>query len=137
MSMVKLRIAVCIRYLWSNGPKECLEFADYYFEEHFGHPIASFPPREVLFDYIQGRVEKANVRDMIRFNTAVRNVEYDEKVKHLLLQLVILLMMKLTLKNLIMSLLQVDIFLLLMFQIMRDLAILMAGYCMLTISETL
>ena len=24
------------RYLWSNGPKECLEFADYSFEEHFG-----------------------------------------------------------------------------------------------------
>jgi trimethylamine monooxygenase len=56
-----------------------LEFADYYFEEHFGHPIASFPPREVLFDYIQGRVEKANIRDKIRFNTAVRSVEYDEK----------------------------------------------------------
>ena len=29
------------RYLWSNGPKECLEFADYGFEEHFGKPIAS------------------------------------------------------------------------------------------------
>ena len=67
------------RYLWSNGPKECLEFADYYFEEHFGHPIASFPPREVLFDYIQGRVKKANVRDKIRFNTAIRNVEYSEQ----------------------------------------------------------
>ena len=29
------------RYLWSNGPKECLEFADYTFEEHFGRPIGS------------------------------------------------------------------------------------------------
>ena len=67
------------RYLWSNGPKECLEFADYYFEEHFGHPIASFPPREVLFDYIQGRVEKAKVRELIRFNTSVRHVEYDDE----------------------------------------------------------
>ena len=37
-------------YLWSNGPKECLEFADYSFDEHFGKPIPSFPPREVLFD---------------------------------------------------------------------------------------
>ena len=27
------------RYLWSNGPKECLEFADYSFEEHFGRPM--------------------------------------------------------------------------------------------------
>ena len=42
------------RYLWSNGPKECLEFADYSFDEHFNQPIPSFPPREVLYDYIIG-----------------------------------------------------------------------------------
>ena len=65
------------RYLWSNGPKEGLEFADYSFEEHFGKQIASYPPRAVLFDYIEGRVKKAGVRDWIRFNTAVRWVEYD------------------------------------------------------------
>ena len=62
------------RYLWSNGPKEGLEFADYTFEEHFGKPIASYPPRAVLFDYIKGRVEKAGVRDQIKFNTIVRDV---------------------------------------------------------------
>ena len=62
------------RYLWSNGPKEGLEFADYSFEEHFGKQIASYPPRAVLFDYIQGRVEKAGIRDWIKFETAVRNV---------------------------------------------------------------
>ncbi len=66
------------RYLWSNGPKEGLEFADYSFEEHFGKPIASYPPRAVLFDYIEGRVKKAGVRDWIRFNTAVRQVSFDE-----------------------------------------------------------
>lgn len=66
------------RYLWSNGPKEGLEFADYSFEDHFGKPIASYPPRAVLFDYIEGRVKKAGVRDWIRFNTAVRQVSYDE-----------------------------------------------------------
>ena len=66
------------RYLWSNGPKECLEFADYSFEEHFGKPIASYPPRAVLWDYIKGRVEKAGVRDWIRFSTPVRLVTYDE-----------------------------------------------------------
>ncbi|MEH6360613.1 MAG: NAD(P)/FAD-dependent oxidoreductase [Amylibacter sp.] len=64
------------RYLWSNGPKEGLEFADYTFEEHFGRPIASYPPREVLRDYIMGRVEKTGVRDKIRFNTNVRDVRY-------------------------------------------------------------
>ncbi|MFX0546439.1 NAD(P)-binding domain-containing protein [Roseovarius sp. S1116L3] len=63
------------RYLWSNGPKEGLEFADYSFEEHFGKQIASYPPRAVLFDYIEGRVKKAGVRDWIRFETTVRHVE--------------------------------------------------------------
>jgi trimethylamine monooxygenase len=66
------------RYLWSNGPKEGLEFADYSFEEHFGRPIASYPPRAVLFDYIEGRVKKAGVREWIRFNSPVRHVAYDE-----------------------------------------------------------
>ncbi len=69
------------RYLWSNGPKECLEFADYTFDEHFGRPISSYPPRSVLFDYIQGRVEKSDVRKYIRFNTAARWVDYDEKTE--------------------------------------------------------
>ncbi|MBO6805204.1 MAG: NAD(P)/FAD-dependent oxidoreductase, partial [Thalassospira sp.] len=67
------------RYLWSNGPKECLEFADYTFEEHFGKPIASYPPRAVIWDYIKGRVEKANVRPWVRFRTPVRSVEFDEE----------------------------------------------------------
>lgn len=62
------------RYLWSNGPKEGLEFADYTFEEHFGKAIASYPPRAVLYDYIEGRVKKARVRDKIKFSTIVRDV---------------------------------------------------------------
>jgi len=66
------------RYLWSNGPKEGLEFADYSFEEHFGRAIPSYPPRAVLYDYIIGRVENSNVRQWIRFNSPVRHVSYDE-----------------------------------------------------------
>lgn len=65
------------RYLWSNGPKEGLEFSDYSFEEHFGKQIGSYPPRAVLFDYIQGRVQKAGVRDWIRFHTTIRFVRHD------------------------------------------------------------
>jgi trimethylamine monooxygenase len=66
------------RYLWSNGPKECLEFADYTFDEHFGRPVGSFPPRAVLFDYITGRARAGGVRRLIRFGTAVRWVRYDQ-----------------------------------------------------------
>lgn len=66
------------RYLWSNGPKECLEFADYSFEEHFGRPIPSYPPRAVLHDYIKGRIEKSGVTSYIKLDTAVRSVTYDD-----------------------------------------------------------
>ncbi len=67
------------RYLWSNGPKEGLEFADYTFDEHFGKPIASYPPREVLRHYIVGRLLKAGVRPWCRFRHPVRWVTYDER----------------------------------------------------------
>jgi trimethylamine monooxygenase len=64
------------RHLWSNGPKECLEFADYSFEEHFGFPIPSYPPREVLQHYIRGRVEKAGLLRWVRCNTAVLSTTF-------------------------------------------------------------
>jgi len=62
------------RNLWSNGPKEGLEFSDYTFEQHFGSPIGSYPPRSVLLDYIEGRAKQYNVRSHIRFSTIVRDV---------------------------------------------------------------
>ncbi len=69
------------RYLWSNGPKECLEFADYSFEEHFGEPIASYPPRAVLKDYIIGRINKQNISQYIQFDCPVRWVTFDDETK--------------------------------------------------------
>ncbi len=69
------------RYLWSNGPKEALEFADYTFDDHFKKPIASYPPREVLWDYIQGRVKKAGLKEQVRFNSAVKFVEFDDETQ--------------------------------------------------------
>jgi len=66
------------KYLWSNGPKECLEFADYTFMDHFKKPISSYPPREVLFDYIEGRIKQSKARDFIQFNTVARWVDYLE-----------------------------------------------------------
>jgi hypothetical protein len=40
--------------LWTNSPKEGLEFPDYTFEKHFGKPIPSYPPRVVIEDYLKG-----------------------------------------------------------------------------------
>ena len=53
-----------------------MEFADYSFDEHFGKPIPSFPPREVLQDYILGRVSKGNIKSKIKFYTRVTNTVY-------------------------------------------------------------
>ena len=64
-------------YLWSNGPKECLEFANYTFLQHFQHDIPSYPQRAVLLDYMQGRARHLAVEPWIRFQTAVRRVTYD------------------------------------------------------------
>src|SRR5699024_868346 len=66
------------RNLWSNGPKEVLEFADYTFDEHFGKPISSYPPREVLWDYIDGRAKQSDVKKLVRFATVVRWVEFND-----------------------------------------------------------
>merc|ERR1711936_555855 len=66
------------RYLWSNGPKECLEFPHYTFEEHFGKAIPSFPPREVLFDYLKGRWNQEDIQKYLKFNTVVRDVVYNK-----------------------------------------------------------
>ena len=70
------------RHMWDNAPKECLEFGDYSFDEHFGKPIPSFAPRPILHDYITTRASKYNVRKYIKFNTRVENVTFeDEKFK--------------------------------------------------------
>ncbi len=83
------------RYLWSNGPKECLEFADYSFDEHFGKAIPSFPPREVLYDYIVGRAKSGNLKNKVKFNTRVINtifknekfeISYQDKVNDKILK---------------------------------------------------
>jgi trimethylamine monooxygenase len=63
------------RALWSNGPKENLEFPDYTFEDHFGEQIPSFPPRAVLFDYLEGRAGKNDVNRHIKYRHSVRFVE--------------------------------------------------------------
>ena len=70
------------RYLWSNGPKEGLEFADYTFKEHFGKDIASYPPRSVLFDYIKGRLEKTNFRDKkMKLKFGAKMVKFGAKIR--------------------------------------------------------
>ena len=65
------------RSLWSNGPKECLEYPDYPFEAHFGRPIPSYAPRAVLLDYLKGCIASSGIAGRIRLRHVARSVSYD------------------------------------------------------------
>jgi len=66
------------RFLWMNSPKETIEYPGYTFEDHFGKPIPSFPPRDVVFDYLKGRWTQQEIRKYIKFRHVVRHVQYNE-----------------------------------------------------------
>ena len=53
------------------------ELPHYTYNEHFKKPIPSFPPREVMFDYLKGRWDKEGVKKLVKFNTLVREVVYN------------------------------------------------------------
>eukprot|EP00928_Gymnodinium_smaydae_P096098 TRINITY_DN8416_c0_g4_i1.p1 TRINITY_DN8416_c0_g4~~TRINITY_DN8416_c0_g4_i1.p1 ORF type:complete len:597 (+),score=75.46 TRINITY_DN8416_c0_g4_i1:91-1881(+) len=43
--------------LWTNGPKEAIEFFDYTYRDHFGdRPLPVYMPRHALLEYMIGRV---------------------------------------------------------------------------------
>ncbi|CAF4820177.1 unnamed protein product [Rotaria sp. Silwood1] len=67
------------RHLWANTPKEVIEYPDYTFYDHFGCHLPSFLPRAVIYDYFTGRAKVNNLQRFIRFNTAVRYVDFDDK----------------------------------------------------------
>ncbi len=70
------------KHLWSNGPKEALEYPDYTFMDHFGKPVPSFPPRAALLDYLQGRwTKKRDLKKFVKLQHAVRSVKYNESTK--------------------------------------------------------
>ena len=55
------------RYLWSNGPIEGLEFADYSFEEHFGKQIASYPPDQFYLIILRAGLRKLKYETGLNF----------------------------------------------------------------------
>ncbi|CAF5054627.1 unnamed protein product, partial [Rotaria magnacalcarata] len=68
------------RQLWSNGPKELVEYVDYTFDNHFGYSTPSYQPRSVVFDYLTGRAKNKNIRKFIRFQTVVHSVNNEQDI---------------------------------------------------------
>ena len=55
INVENLFIVACIDIFGQTDLKNVLEFADYTFDEHFGKPIGSYPPREVFTIIYVGR----------------------------------------------------------------------------------
>lgn len=74
--------------LWMNGPKECLEFFDYTFDEHFGCAMPTHLPRKLFLEYMLARCTKDNPRffEDVKFNTSVESVIYDEEKRKFVIQ---------------------------------------------------
>jgi trimethylamine monooxygenase len=71
------RSSCMYKNLWSNGPKECAEYEDYTFLEHFKKPTASYVPREVMHEYISARAKKSGILKYVRFQMCVRWISFD------------------------------------------------------------
>ena len=64
------------KHMYSNVPKEYHEYSDYSFDQHFKKPVPSYLPRESVREYFLARAENYNIRRFIKFNTAVKYVDY-------------------------------------------------------------
>ncbi len=79
LTLTNIVILFCIFSLWINNPKEITEYPDYTFYDHFGCFLPSYLPRAFIFDYVAGRAKANNLRRFIRFNTAVRHVDFNDE----------------------------------------------------------
>jgi len=66
--------------MFINECKEYIEYADYTFEDHFqGKNLPSYMPRAVMRDYLISRWNMHDIVKSVKFDHAVRRVEFDEK----------------------------------------------------------
>lgn len=74
--------------VWSNVCKECFEFSDYTYQEHFQKEVPTFLPRKELMQYFQKRTLSANPHLLeggkhdlheIRYGTVVTSVTFEEE----------------------------------------------------------
>jgi len=70
--------------LWTNAPKESIEFYDYTFEDHFGDvDLPLYMPRQAILEYFTARVmrKNPNIFENVHFSTTVISVKYNKDRK--------------------------------------------------------
>mmetsp|Transcript_34649 Transcript_34649/g.103490 ORF Transcript_34649/g.103490 Transcript_34649/m.103490 type:complete len:581 (-) Transcript_34649:475-2217(-) len=64
--------------LWSNTPKELIEFFDYTFDDHFKKPTPSFLPRKDILEYLVTRNAVDGALDGVKYNHTVLSTAFDD-----------------------------------------------------------
>lgn len=71
--------------LWTNGPKEGVEFFDYTYDDHFGERLPVYMPRQALLDYMSARVTRKCpefFEKYVNFNTNVSRVVFNDDAQN-------------------------------------------------------
>eukprot|EP00585_Thalassiosira_rotula_P001324 CAMPEP_0196146124 /NCGR_PEP_ID=MMETSP0910-20130528/22266_1 /TAXON_ID=49265 /ORGANISM="Thalassiosira rotula, Strain GSO102" /LENGTH=626 /DNA_ID=CAMNT_0041408267 /DNA_START=21 /DNA_END=1901 /DNA_ORIENTATION=- len=76
--------------LWTNAPKEAIEFFDYTYDEHFGRAMPVYMPRQLILEYMMTRCTRNNpsLFHNVKFNTTVKSVIFDEDLGQFVIQTV-------------------------------------------------
>lgn len=64
--------------MWTNVPKELMEFSDYTFDDHFKKQTPSFMPRKEVLEYVIARNSADGALDNVKYNHEVLSVKYDD-----------------------------------------------------------
>lgn len=62
--------------MWSNIPKEMIEYFDYTWDEHFKKPTPAFLPRKDILEYMIARNSVDGALDDVKFNNNVTSVKW-------------------------------------------------------------
>mmetsp|Transcript_5423 Transcript_5423/g.7846 ORF Transcript_5423/g.7846 Transcript_5423/m.7846 type:complete len:583 (+) Transcript_5423:136-1884(+) len=71
--------------LWTNGPKEGVEFFDYTYDDHFGKSLPVYMPRQALLEYMSARVTRncpEFFEKYVTFNTNVSRVVFNDDTQN-------------------------------------------------------
>jgi len=72
--------------MWTNTPKELMEYYDYTFDDHFKEATPSFLPRKDILNYIIARNSVDGALDNVKYNHTVEMATYDSDNKKFTVQ---------------------------------------------------
>lgn len=67
--------------MWTNTPKELMEYYDYTFDAHFKKATPSFLPRKDILDYMIARNSVDGALDSVKYNHTVESVTFNPDIE--------------------------------------------------------